>query len=48
MSLEEHQTAIELIMSKYREHILKLAMSRKMEDNLVEVENGKVHVGTCV
>ncbi|XP_064600440.1 FGFR1 oncogene partner 2 homolog isoform X2 [Liolophura sinensis] len=35
LSLEEHQSALELIMSKYREQILKLLTSNKLEQRAV-------------
>ena len=43
MSLEEHQSAIELIMSKYREQILKLIMTNKMQQSQASSADEKVN-----
>uniref|UniRef100_T1JNM9 FGFR1 oncogene partner 2 homolog n=1 Tax=Strigamia maritima TaxID=126957 RepID=T1JNM9_STRMM len=40
--LEEHQSALELIMTKYRQHIVKLLEASKAEQSLVTMENPKI------
>ena len=42
MSLEEHQSALELIMSKYREQILKLLMANKLDMSVVTKDSTTV------
>ena len=32
-SLEEHQSALELIMSKYREHVVRLMMANRLDQS---------------
>ncbi|XP_013420722.1 FGFR1 oncogene partner 2 homolog [Lingula anatina] len=39
ISLDEYQTALELIMSKYREQVLKLVMARKVDNNVDRAVN---------
>ena len=41
-ALEEHQNVLELIMSKYREHMSCFQNSTKIEKDLVSRENTKV------
>ena len=44
ISLEEHQSAVELIMSKYREQILKLMMANKVDQNVCCADQSTVSV----
>lgn len=39
MALEEHQSAVELIMSKYREHIVKLLLANKLDKKTPETDS---------
>ena len=43
-ALEEHQNVLELIMSKYREHMSCFQNSTKIEKDLVSRENTKVRL----
>jgi hypothetical protein len=42
MSLEEHQSALELIMSKYREQIFKLLMANKLDMSILNKDQSEV------
>lgn len=51
--LEEHQSALELIMSKYREHVLQLLMANKAERNCTKPDSSDEQVSfkqlfTCI
>jgi len=35
--LDEHQTTLELVMNKYREQIRQFMMTKKLEDNILQV-----------
>lgn len=35
--LDEHQTALDIIMNKYREHMRQFMMTKKLEDNILKV-----------
>lgn len=49
LSLEEHQSALELIMQKYREQIMKLIQSNKYEKALaVKQDQSKVKHCKCL
>ena len=41
-ALEEHQNAIELIMSKYRQHITSLVHSSKLDNNAINEQKSRV------
>ena len=41
-ALEEHQNAIELIMSKYRQHITSLVHSSKLDNNAINEQKSLV------
>ena len=41
-ALEEHQNVLELIMSKYRQHMSCLINSTKLEKDMIKHENSKV------
>lgn len=48
LSLEEHQSALELIMQKYREQIMKLIQSNRVEKSLASRQDQKNRVWTVV
>ena len=43
-ALEEHQNAIELIMSKYRQHITCLVHSSKLDNNAIKHQKSRVGI----
>lgn len=44
LALEEHQNAISLIMTKYREQIVKLMLANKLDSNTVSVDQSSVSI----
>ena len=45
-ALEEHQNAVELIMSKYRQHMSYLVHTTKLDKNLINQQRAKVRIST--
>jgi len=41
-ALEEHQNALELIMSKYRQHVTRLINSTRLDKNIINIQNSKL------
>ena len=44
LALEEHQNALELIMSKYREQIVKLMLANKLDRSTTEADQNAVSI----
>lgn len=48
MSLEEHQSALEIIMSKYREQVFRLLMASKRDDPAIVTQLREQHTSVSL